>query len=102
MRQTDLTLREIVDQLAANESSYPSCLLANELGEVAKETKDQIAVLALCTLLRSGDKRMQYAAYGHLTTSLADQPGVKDAVKEFEMDPENSELLRNFHELNPI
>ena len=101
MRQTNLTLREIVDQLAANKSSYPSCLLANELGEVAKETKDEIAVLALCTLLRSGDTRMQYAAYGYLTASLANEPGVKDAIQEFEKDPKNSEVLRVFCEQNP-
>jgi hypothetical protein len=96
-RQTDLTLEQIMHQLGnENEAQYPSCCLANELGLVAAETKDQKALKALCDLLDFKDESVQYAAYGHLGTFLANLPEAQAALEKFEANPENHELITKF------
>jgi hypothetical protein len=88
MRKTTLTLGEICDQLA-NGSAHRACLLANELGEIAKSTKDPRAIDALCGLLESKDQGVQYAAYGWLSMYFADKANVRDAIDIFTSNPEN-------------
>jgi hypothetical protein len=95
MQKTNLTLDEIVGQMA-NGSQYPQCFLANELGALAKESKDPKAIMALGGLLKSTDKKVQYPAYAYLSTFLAFQPGIDAIIKAFEADPENLELVRAF------
>jgi hypothetical protein len=92
MRQLDLSL----DELLNTSSQYPACLIANEVGEIAKQTKDQKAVKALCAMLRDGQIPVQYAAYGWLSINLPDQPGVKEAIAAFEANAENADIVETF------
>lgn len=103
MQQTDLTLKEIMDQLESRTSPYPLCLLVNELGTIAMETQSpdeaDEATAKLCEVLQNGgDKNEQFAAYGHLKLFLGYRPGVKDAVSAFEADPAKADIVRKFTE----
>jgi hypothetical protein len=94
MRQLNLSL----DELLNADGQYRSCLIANEIGEIAKQTKDPKAVKALCAMLSDGDPSARYAAYGHLSVNLSGQPGVKEAIATFEANIENAEIVATFHE----
>ena len=96
MPKTTLSIAELLDQLKKDQTPFPKCFYANELGVAAAKTREPHAIMALCDLLNSPDPSLQFAAYGHLSTHLANEPGAEAALKAFEADPKNFDLIERF------
>lgn len=93
-RQTDLSLSQILDFLN-NGSSYPDCLLLNELGLVCRNGQDENkeGEKYLLSALEDEDKSKRTIAF----CCLSLVPGAKEkyvtTLSDFREKPENQDML---------
>ncbi|MFZ2309972.1 MAG: hypothetical protein WAW11_00315 [Patescibacteria group bacterium] len=93
-RQTDLSLKQILDFLN-NGSSYPDCLLLNELGLICRngQDEDETGEKYLLSTLEDEDRSKRTIAF----CCLSLVPGAKEkhatALADFRNKPENKESL---------
>lgn len=94
-RQTDLSLNQILDFLNNGGSSYPSCLLLNELGIIClnEQDEDEAGEKYLLSLLDHEKNQKRAIAF----CCLARVPEIKEKhsamLDEFRTRPENEILL---------
>ncbi len=101
MRQTNLTLDQILDQLldGVNNSNYPECMLVNEIGEIFHEEKDAASENTLVSFL--GNKKPAYRAISFCYLYTGDGMVKKHHIllSEFRLRPENQQLLEEIDEM---
>lgn len=100
-RQTNLTLEQMVKELRTqggchschSDSGLPACLLANEVGVMAK-SGDLVAEAFLCEMMLSNsDINMKAISYSYLKNLRAKQEGTEKAIKVFVTDPQNAPII---------
>ena len=100
MRQTNLTLNEILDQLSDDsKSDYPGCMLVNEVGAIFHEQKDEASENSLLALLNN--KKPAYRAISFCCLYTGEGMVKKHHVlfAEFRLKPENQQLLGEIDEM---
>jgi len=98
-RQTALTIKEIVSFLA-NGSNWPDCLLANELGVIVFNGKDQTgqAEKALVDLLSHQEKSPRLIAYCFLTSIPTMAEKYSQNLASFWQNPKNDAEMKSWAE----
>lgn len=81
-RQTSMSLEELGMELNKLWSSYPSCLIIDEIGEICSGGNKE-AEKILSKFLKEGDPHEQYPAYRWLLTSKSPDPETVSALKDY-------------------
>lgn len=90
MRQTGLTLEKIQQLITGKSDQYRPCMLANELGDMARGG-DKGAAQELAKLLDDPEERVRAPAYACLCESAAGTFGPQ--LVEFAKRPENAHIV---------
>ena len=97
MRQTNLTLNQILDELS--NGNLPGCMLVNEIGEIFREQKDEASENSLLDLLDNNNPSYRAISFCCLYT---DEDMVKKhhtLFAEFKLRPENQQLLEEIDKM---
>jgi len=101
MRQTNLTLDQILDLLLNddNANGHPKCMLTNEVGVIFCEQKDEASEKALLTLLEN--KHLECRAISFCFLSVNEDTAKKHQalLAEFRLKPENQIFLAEADEM---
>lgn len=93
MRQTNLTLKEIVDYLQNPGSPYRSCMLINEIGIICAEQKDEESEKALVSFLTNEDPSCRIISFCHLYSIEEMRKKHHVLLAKFRSSPENQQYL---------
>lgn len=101
MRQTDLTLEQILQLLddENNTSGYPGCMLINEIGVIFHEQKDEASENSLLALLDNEKPSYRAIAFCYLYTGEGMVKKHHVLFAEFRLKPENQHLLEEIDEM---
>ena len=97
MRRTQFSAKEISTALLARKPFHglPECMLANELGEIARggdEAESEEAKSGLMELLTRGGKDAAVISHCYLTEMAEEHPDVRELLEKFNGDPKNREV----------
>ena len=98
-RQTSYSLGELISLLTSGSHSRP-CLLVNEIGVtmLTSEDKDQVAEKHLVSLLTDESEGIRAIAFTFLSIKSEIAERNSNALKVFEENPDNGELMPSINE----
>lgn len=94
-RQTDLTLKELLDFLSQGNCSWPTCLLVNEVGAICQRGEDPDKTGENYLLSALNDERLQIRAIAYCCLSCIESCLTEHfaVLAAFRKNPENEPLL---------
>ncbi len=92
----DFRLEDLEKELAESKTSYPRCLVINEIGVIWAEKPEKRAEVILRELLGSDSDKDRALAYCYLSTVAAKtEKETENALQKFEGKEYNGEIIRN-------
>ncbi|MFA5773145.1 MAG: hypothetical protein WC908_00535 [Candidatus Paceibacterota bacterium] len=93
LRQTKFTLDQILELLENPNSTYPSCMLINEIGIMCFEQKDSESEKALLSFLEAEEPDRRIISFCFLYGIKEMQKKHDVLLSKFRINPENQEYL---------
>ncbi|MFA6355422.1 MAG: hypothetical protein WCW65_03285 [Candidatus Paceibacterota bacterium] len=94
-RQTNFTLKEILQLLKVKDRTYPGCMLLNEIGMICIEQKDEKAEKCLLSFLNDPNPGFRAISFCYLFCAKELQEKHNLILAEFRVNPANQTLNKD-------